>query len=141
MLYTILEWEFNRNNQQGTRQCSISFDQNHGQGYDWRISNPRPDKFKTSIFLHAVAAIQLTNIEIEFQGAKTSKSTLQSISCGVLDYEIPVLRNVTWYSIDSIGHIGFDRTLYGNPKNKKWWQESTKDRTRAVEAEVSNSME
>lgn len=48
-----------------------------------------------SIFLHAVAAIQLTNIEIEFQGAKTSKSTLQSISCGVLDYEIPVLRNVT----------------------------------------------
>jgi len=36
------------------------------------------------------------------------------------------------------GIFGFDRTMYGKPKEKKWWMELKRNRVRDVDAEISS---
>jgi hypothetical protein len=36
-----------------------------------------------------------------------------------------------------LGIFGFDRTLYGKPKSKKWWEELRKNRLEDVKAETN----
>jgi hypothetical protein len=35
-----------------------------------------------------------------------------------------------------LGIFGFDRTLYGKPKDKQWWIESRRNKTNDVQAEA-----
>ena len=35
-----------------------------------------------------------------------------------------------------IGIFGFDRTLYGKPKDKKWWMELRRNRMNDMQAEA-----
>jgi hypothetical protein len=35
-----------------------------------------------------------------------------------------------------LGIFGFDRTLYGKPKGKRWWMELRKNRMNDVQAEM-----
>jgi hypothetical protein len=37
----------------------------------------------------------------------------------------------------TLGIFGFDRTLYGKPKDKRWWMELRSNRMNNVQAEVS----
>jgi hypothetical protein len=39
-----------------------------------------------------------------------------------------------------LGIIGFDRTLYGKPKDKKWWMQLRRNRMNDVQAEVGGSL-
>jgi hypothetical protein len=36
----------------------------------------------------------------------------------------------------TLGIFGFDRTLYGKPKDKKWWMERRRNRMNDVQAEA-----
>ncbi len=38
-----------------------------------------------------------------------------------------------------LGIFSFDRTLYGKPKDRKWWMELKRNRLRDIEAESSMS--
>jgi hypothetical protein len=35
-----------------------------------------------------------------------------------------------------LGIFGFDRTVYGEPRNKEWWQELRKIKKQDIEAEA-----
>ncbi len=109
-----------------------------------------------SIFPHVAAAIQLSNSggKMPTRGQNISyiyvdsqhQNPLQRVIAAqdlkdnnsVLEYDREKYKEMLLDAAETLlGIFGFDRTLYGKPKDKKWWMELRRNRMRDVEAESS----
>lgn len=112
-------------------------------------------KYK-NIFPHVAAALQLSStngkqpmkgdiiqyIYTEFQHQNPLNRVL---TAGVsvnkcLEYDKEKYKEMLLDASETVlGIFGFDRTLFGKPKYKKWWMELRSNRVRDVEAETNIS--
>lgn len=106
-----------------------------------------------SLFPHVAAAIQLSRTN----GKAPSKGDIIEYIYTDSQHQNPLSRVVTTRASDNhcgleydrekykemlldasettLGIFGFDRTLYGKPKDKKWWMELRRNRHRDIDAE------
>ena len=105
-----------------------------------------------SMFPHVAAAIQLSNtervsrgdnieyiyIDSEHQNPLSRVMPAQSIrNHDSLDYDKEKYKEMLLDASESVlGIFGFDRTLFGKAKDKKWWMELRRNRIKDVRAEV-----
>lgn len=47
-------------------------------------------------------------------------------------------KSVILYMSKQVPHFGFDRTLYGERKSKKWWEELRKSKLQDIQAEINS---
>ena len=110
-------------------------------------------KYK-NIFPHVAAAIQLSNVD----GKQPSKgATIEYIytnsqhqnplnrvatasldnNFGLVNYDKEKYKEMLLDAAETVlGIFGFDRTLFGKPKDKKWWMELRRNRMNDVQAEA-----
>jgi DNA polymerase elongation subunit (family B) len=109
-----------------------------------------------NIFPHVAAAIQLRNcdksksrhgetMKYVYTDSQHQNPLNRVITIGLPDLDYSTLR----YDRDKykdmlldaaetvLGIFGFDRTVYGKPRNKEWWQELRKSRKQDIETEAS----
>ena len=108
-----------------------------------------------SIFPHVAAAIQLSNNErvsrgdnIEYvytdsqhQNPPSRVVPAQFIRNNAsLEYDKEKYKEMLLDASESVlGIFGFDRTLFGKPKDKKWWMQLTRNKMSDVKAEINGS--
>jgi DNA polymerase elongation subunit (family B) len=107
-----------------------------------------------SIFPHVAAAIQLGNNERVSKGDDIEYVYTDSQHQNPLSRVVPVqfIRNNRCLEYDKekykeilldasetvLGIFGFDRTLFGKPKDKRWWMQLRRNRMSDVKAEFSS---
>ena len=107
-----------------------------------------------SIFPHVAAAIQLSNNERVSRGDNieyvyTDSQHQNPLSRVVpaqfiqnndsLDYDKEKYKEMCWMLLKLFWAIfGFDRTLFGKPKDKKWWMQLRRNRMSDVKAEINS---
>ena len=106
-----------------------------------------------SIFPHVAAAIQLSNSERVSRGDNieyvyTDSQHQNRLSRVVpaqfirnnddLDYDREKYKEMLLDASETVlGLFGFDRTLFGKPKDKKWWMQLTRNRELDMKAETN----
>jgi hypothetical protein len=109
--------------------------------------------FTSSIFSHVAAAIQLCSNERVSKGDNIEYVYTASQHQNPLSRVVPAqfIRNNDSLYYDKekykemlldaaetvLGIFGFHRTLYGKPKDKKWWMQLRRNRMSDVNAEVN----
>ena len=107
-----------------------------------------------SIFPHVAAAIQLSNNERVSKGDNIEYVYTDSQHQNPLSRVVPAqfIRNNDSLDYDKekykemlldasetvLGIFGFDRTLFGKPKDKKWWMQLRRNRMSDVKAEINS---
>jgi DNA polymerase elongation subunit (family B) len=107
-----------------------------------------------SIFPHVAAAIQLSNNERVSRGDSIEYVYTDSQHQNPLSRVVPAqfIRNNDCLEYDRekykemlldasetvLGIFGFDRTLFGKPKDKKWWMQLRRNRMSDVKAEINS---
>ena len=107
-----------------------------------------------SIFPHVAAAIQLSNNERVSRGDNIEYVYTDSQHQNPLSRVVPAqfIRNNDSLEYDKekykemlldasetvLGIFGFDRTLFGKPKDKKWWMQLRRNRMSDVKAEINS---
>ncbi len=106
-----------------------------------------------SIFPHVAAAMQLSNYErvsrgdnIEYVYADSQHQNplsrvvpAQFIRNTDSDYDKEKYKEMLLDASETIlGIFGFDRTLFGKPKDKKWWMQLRRNRMSDVKAEINS---
>ena len=107
-----------------------------------------------SIFPHVAAAIQLSNNERVSKGDNIEYVYTDSQHQNPLSRVVPAqfIRNDDSLEYDKekykemlldaaetvLGIFGFDRTLFGKPKDKKWWMQLRRNRMSDVKAEINS---
>jgi DNA polymerase elongation subunit (family B) len=107
-----------------------------------------------SIFPHVAAAIQLSNDERVSRGDNIEYVYTDSEHQNPLSRVVPAqfMRNNDSLEYDKekykemlldaaesvLGIFGFDRTLFGKPKDKKWWMQLRRSRMSDVKAEINS---
>ena len=107
-----------------------------------------------SIFPHVAAAIQLSNNERVSRGDNIEYVYTDSQHQNPLSRVVPAqfIRNNDSLDYDKekykemlldasetvLGIFGFDRTLFGKPKDKKWWMQLRRNRMSDVKAEINS---
>ena len=107
-----------------------------------------------SIFPHVAAAIQLSNNERVSRGDNIEYVYTDSQHQNPLSRVVPAqfIRNNDRLDYDKekykemlldasetvLGIFGFDRTLFGKPKDKKWWMQLRRNRMSDVKAEINS---
>jgi DNA polymerase elongation subunit (family B) len=107
-----------------------------------------------SIFPHVAAAIQLSNNERISKGDNIEYVYTNSQHQNPLSRVVPAqfIRNNDSLEYDKekykemlldasetvLGIFGFDRTLFGKPKDKKWWMQLRRNRISDVKAEIND---
>ena len=106
-----------------------------------------------SIFPHVAAAMQLSNYErvsrgdnIEYvytdsqhQNPLSRVVPAQFIRNTDSDYDKEKYKEMLLDASETIlGIFGFDRTLFGKPKDKKWWMQLRRNRMSDVKAEINS---
>jgi DNA polymerase elongation subunit (family B) len=107
-----------------------------------------------SIFPHVAAAIQLNNNERVSRGDNIEYVFTDSQHQNPLSRVVPAqfIRNNNNLDYDKekykemlldasetvLGIFGFDRTLFGKPKDKKWWMQLRRNRISDVKAEINS---
>ena len=105
-----------------------------------------------NIFPHVAAAIQLSNNERVSRGDNIEYVYTDSQHQNPLSRVVPAqfIRNNDSLDYDKekykemlldasetvLGIFGFDRTLFGKPKDKKWWMQLRRNRELDVKAEI-----
>ena len=109
-------------------------------------------KYKT-IFPHVAAAIQLSNangktpskgdiIQYIYTDSQHQNPLNRVVTAGVndnfgLDYDKEKYKEMLLDAAETVlGIFGFDRTLYGKPKDKKWWMQLRRNTMNDVQAEA-----
>ena len=110
-------------------------------------------KYK-NIFPHVAAAIQLSNgnskrpsrndiIQYIYTDSQHQNPLNRVASIGVsdnnfgLNYDKEKYKDMLLDAAETVlGIFGFDRTLFGKPKDKKWWMELRRNRMNDVQAEA-----
>ncbi len=108
-------------------------------------------KYK-NIFPHVAAALQLTNTgkqpvrgdivqyiftNVEHQNPLNRVVTAEGSDNSSLDYDKTKYKEMLLDATETVlGVFGFDRTLFGKPKDKKWWLELRRNRMNDVQAEA-----
>ncbi len=109
-------------------------------------------KYK-SIFPHVAAAIQLTNTgkkpvrgdiiqyiytNVEHQNPLDRVTTAGDLDDSLtIEYDRQKYKDMLLDAAETVlGIFGFDRTLYGKPKDKKWWMELRRNRMLDLNAET-----
>jgi DNA polymerase elongation subunit (family B) len=106
-----------------------------------------------SIFPHVAAAIQLSNNERVSRGNNIEYVYTDSQHQNPLSRVVPAQfiqdSDNLYYDKEKykemlldaaetvLGNFGFDRTLYGKPKDKKWWMQLSRNRMSDVKAEIN----
>ena len=109
-----------------------------------------------SIFPHVAAAIQLSNnerisrgdnIEYVYTDSQHQNPLSRVVPAqfiqnnGSLDYDKEKYREMLLDASETVLAIfGFDRTLFGKPKHKKWWMQIRRNRISDVKAEINSSL-
>lgn len=107
-----------------------------------------------SIFPHVAAAIQLSNNDRVSKGDNIEYVYTDSQHQNPLSRVVPAqfIRNGDSLEYDKekykellldasetiLGIFGFDRTLYGKPKDKKWWMQLRRNRMSDMKAEINS---
>jgi DNA polymerase I len=107
-----------------------------------------------NIFPHVAAAIQLSNNERISRGDNIAYVYTDSQHQNPLSRVVPVqfIQNNKSLEYDKekykemlldasetvLGIFGFDRTLFGKPKDKKWWMQLRRNRISDVKAEIKS---
>jgi DNA polymerase elongation subunit (family B) len=107
-----------------------------------------------SIFPHVAAAMQLSNNERVSRGDNIeyvyTDSQHQNPLCRVvpaqfirnddsLDYDKEKYKEMLLDAAESVlGIFGFDRSLFGKPRDKKWWMQLRRNRMSDVKAEINS---
>ena len=107
-----------------------------------------------SIFPHVAAAMQLSNNERVSRGDNIEYVYTDSQHQNPLSRVVPAqfIRNNDSLEYDKekykemlldasetvLGIFGFDRTLFGKPKDKKWWMQLRRNRMSDVKAEINS---
>ena len=107
-----------------------------------------------SIFPHVAAAIQLSNnerisrgdnIEYVYTDSQHQNPLSRVVPAqfiqnnGSLDYDKEKYKEMLLDASETVlGIFGFDRTLFGKPKDKKWWMQIRRNRMSDVKAEINS---
>ena len=107
-----------------------------------------------SIFPHVAAAIQLSNnerisrgdnIEYVYTDSQHQNPLSRVVPAqfiqnnGSLDYDKEKYKEMLLDASETVLEIfGFDRTLFGKPKDKKWWMQLRRNRISDVKAEINS---
>ena len=107
-----------------------------------------------NIFPHVAAAIQLSNtngkqptrgdiIQYVYTDSQHQNPLNRVVTAGASDINFGLNYDREKYkemlldaSETTLGIFGFDRTLYGKPKDKKWWMQLRRNAMNDVEAEA-----
>jgi hypothetical protein len=63
---------------------------------------------------------------------------LPDLDYSILQYDREKYKEMLLDAAETVlGIFGFDRTVYGKPRNKEWWHELRKSKRQDIEAEAS----